>query len=428
MKYSIFEGNIERLEKKLKRVENKCKKYGAGFKYEIVGEEFKEVEYQGEKTTARFVIVDVEGFAKINDWQFVATIDHHEKRNVIRNIMDIDIPERYWTCDCYCEHCKRIRRRNDTFLVHNTVTGEFKQVGRSCLRDFTGGYDAELAASYIALYDSLIETEEVNEDSSFFGGTFTHYHELDTVLKMSKAIISKLGFVSSTGEGQSSKSVLFDLDYLINHGPNKTTRYLYDTGVVEAYESFDDDAYITALKEYYLNSEDTSSYMQNMKTIMSSNYCKYRDWGYIISSVFSYDRALEKDRQKKDAQEKQKRESDLSQYQGTVGQKIEVSIKEAKCICSSEDGFGGYSYLYKFIDNDGNCYMWSTGKNLETEKIIGLKGTVKDHKEYRGLKQTWVTRCKVTLGDVKEETHEAPGEDPMKAVDKMFKEMDSAKA
>ena len=52
MAYSILEANMERLEKKLTRIQNKCKKFGCSFTYEKVGEEFKTlkddrgVEYQ----------------------------------------------------------------------------------------------------------------------------------------------------------------------------------------------------------------------------------------------------------------------------------------------------------------------------------------------------------------------------------------------
>ena len=105
MRYEIFEGNLDRLEKKLARIEKKCKKYGADFHYEVVGETYREVESEGETCTTRFVIVDVEGFAKINNWEFIATIDHTENGNIIRNIVEIEIPDRYRTSDGYCEHC-----------------------------------------------------------------------------------------------------------------------------------------------------------------------------------------------------------------------------------------------------------------------------------------------------------------------------------
>lgn len=385
MKYTIFEGNLDRLEKKLARIEKKCKKYGADFHYEVVGEEYRKVETEDGVSITRFVIVDVEGFAKINDWEFVGTVDHRDNENVIRNIIDVAIPERYRTSDCYCEHCSTKRRRKNTFLIHNTQTGEFKQVGRSCLRDYTGGYDAELAASYISLHDSLIEAEN-HESSSPYFGFFNEYHDLIKILKMSKAIITKLGFVSSSAEfGTPSKASLFDLDSLLSRGPSMRTRYLIDEGVTDYYESSNDGEYIKNLRNYYMESEENSNYMRNLKTIFSSDWCKNEDFGYIVSAVYVYDRKIESEKKK----------AKLSNYIGEIKDKIEVKIVSCACVSYYKTDFG-YSYLFKFIDEDGNCLMWSTGKSFDTDMVIKLKGTVKDHKEYNGTKQTWVTRCKIT--------------------------------
>ena len=430
MKYSIFEGNLERLEKKLVRIQNKCKKYGASFKYEVVGEEFKEVETEDGSKTLRFVIVDVEGFAKINNWEFVATIDHHEGRNVVRNIIDIDIPERYWTSECYCEHCATIRRRNDTFLVHNTETNEFKQVGRNCLRDFTGGYDAELAASYIAMYDELIECES----TAGYTGGFVPYKDVDKVLKMSKAIIAKLGFTStSESEGHSSKSSLYDFDDLLAHGETKFNKYLVEAGVLRYYEENDNSEYIDQVKKYFLEAEETSSYIKNLKTIFGSEYCKSRDYGYIVSAVFSYDREMEKRQQKAIAEAKRVKENEVSQYQGQVGQRITFKVSEFKCISSYENNYSYYdtsvTYLYKLVDNEGNVFMWSTSNSIDENKSIDfVVGTVKKHEEYKGLKQTWVTRCKVTYKKEKEKEHEQPAEDPVKVAFEMLDALESGEA
>ena len=59
MQYSIFEGNLERLEQKLVRIQNKCKKYGADFHYEVVGEEFKEVKVDNKPLTVDDILEKV---------------------------------------------------------------------------------------------------------------------------------------------------------------------------------------------------------------------------------------------------------------------------------------------------------------------------------------------------------------------------------
>lgn len=91
MKYAIYEGNLDRLEKKLKRIFNKCKAYGCDFHYEQTGEEFRELkDEKGNKYTARFVLVEAEGTAVINDWEFVAELEHTEKAERHGKQYDLD--------------------------------------------------------------------------------------------------------------------------------------------------------------------------------------------------------------------------------------------------------------------------------------------------------------------------------------------------
>ena len=44
-----------------------------------------------------------------------------------------------------CEHCGLRRRRTRTYVVVHTDSGEVRQVGSGCLRDFLGGPDPERA-------------------------------------------------------------------------------------------------------------------------------------------------------------------------------------------------------------------------------------------------------------------------------------------
>jgi hypothetical protein len=70
-----------------------------------------------------------------------------------------------------------------------------------------------------------------------------------------------------------------------------------------------------------------------------------------------------------------------------------------------------------FVDNDGNIFKWSTSSNLEyTIKdqsysqwhildkgaIVQLSGKIKAHDEYRGQKQTVLTRCKYEVLESKD--------------------------
>lgn len=81
---------------------------------------------------------------------------------------------------------------------------------------------------------------------------------------------------------------------------------------------------------------------------------------------------------------------------GTIGVRIEF---EAKVIgVYGTEGFYGHTDIVKFRDLKGNLFTWfaSGYMNLERGDRMSIKGTVKDHDTYRGVKQTILTRCKFT--------------------------------
>lgn len=81
---------------------------------------------------------------------------------------------------------------------------------------------------------------------------------------------------------------------------------------------------------------------------------------------------------------------------GNIGDKITIAdVANIECVYSS-DSYYGVTFMYKIVDKTGNIYMWSTGNIIDDDKeIVSISGTVKDHKEYKGLKQTWLTRCRI---------------------------------
>ena len=45
-------------------------------------------------------------------------------------------------------------------------------------------------------------------------------------------------------------------------------------------------------------------------------------------------------------------------------------------------------------DAQGNVYIWYASRGIETRDGMTIKGTVKNHNERDGIKQTVLTRCK----------------------------------
>ena len=121
-----------------------------------------------------------------------------------------------------------------------------------------------------------------------------------------------------------------------------------------------------------------------------------------------YDREVEK----KLAEERKLAKDAVLEYFGNVGDKFQKELIFDKIF--GYETMYGYSYIILFHDEENHVFKWSTGKgtyqcwhktsgrNAYLESEVGrkylIKGSIKEHSEYNGTKQTVITRCKV-LGD-----------------------------
>ena len=84
---------------------------------------------------------------------------------------------------------------------------------------------------------------------------------------------------------------------------------------------------------------------------------------------------------------------DISEYQGKIGERLELFLTVEKAI--SLEGCYGTSTVHIMRDDCGNCYVWTTAaKSWAKGTEHYLMGTVKEHKIYKGVKQTILTRCR----------------------------------
>lgn len=90
------------------------------------------------------------------------------------------------------------------------------------------------------------------------------------------------------------------------------------------------------------------------------------------------------------------------QHIGKVGEKLVRKVKLAfTAIFETNFHAKGYwssntNYLHKFVDEAGNVFVWKTTLflDLNRNQEVIIKGTIKGHDEYEGVKQTVLTRCK----------------------------------
>ena len=89
-----------------------------------------------------------------------------------------------------------------------------------------------------------------------------------------------------------------------------------------------------------------------------------------------------------------------SKYIAEVGEtvKVNVTLMNVFTYKTHFSYYGETNYIYKFADEQGNVIVWKTssGQDVEEGKNYTIKGKVKELSEYKGERQTVLTRCRIT--------------------------------
>lgn len=132
---------------------------------------------------------------------------------------------------------------------------------------------------------------------------------------------------------------------------------------------------------------DPTGYEDRIKKVEIDKLIEFSAWGeghYIIGAKDYIDNLLTEDSADKN-----------SQWVGQIGSRDTFNVTLV-----SKRGFQGqygYSNVYTFRTEDGNILTWFSTVKVEKEPgdQFTLVGTVKDHTEYKNIKQTILNRCKI---------------------------------
>lgn len=135
----------------------------------------------------------------------------------------------------------------------------------------------------------------------------------------------------------------------------------------------------------------------------------------------------------------------MSEYIGSVGSKIsvEVTYKSYGEYQTHYTYYGETHTIYIFEDAEGNCIVWNTTSGIvEDKKVLDKNGmsqviyrgskllmtaTVKEHSEYKGTKQTVVSRPRFKLIELGKSPEEVQREREAEKKQRIQDQMDSIK-
>lgn len=373
----------EELQKKLERISKKANAYGNRFEYSfgaetVVTRNVYSVDpvTQTQTKTGEQKVFCVEltiesDIIRKDGYTVIAQIEAIESgKNIVKMIDEKSQPETAWhTMPLYCDHCGTRRVKRFSFIVKDE-SGQYKQVGKTCLKDYCG-IDPKMIAASQEIGDLILSDYGIEEYD--FGGCGEYAYDVLKAIATANDIIKENGYVKSD-EPYSTKSKLI----------SKSGRL---------YEASEESMKLAKQMQDELSKADYSeltNYLGNVKNLIESKYCRLNAFGYLAYAPVAFEKMM-KQKQQDQQNDEAKANSD---YVGTVGDKITADVKESRLITSWQTVYG-WTHLYKFTTADGNTLVWYASRVYQGEPKH-ITGTVKDHKEYDGEKQTVLTRCKLS--------------------------------
>lgn len=391
-KVSVPRQNIAGLKKQLDKLIKKASKLNSATVGYEISPEFVKKTYQnqdGENIEVVCQTVFVFGDAPIiKGWTFSASLSHFpDVGNVIRAVPGETVPEKYQKTDTtLCEHCFTNRFRKEVYVVRNVDSGEYKQVGSTCLKDFIGHGDPKAIAKYAETLITLKETVESFDDFETFKNSVQSYANLERFLTYVAKSIREEGW-TSRGQAYDQMTVsTAELAWNEMTGSGKSE---------DGYPTKADEEMAEAAIEWGQGFEGSEKeFEHNLYVISSFGSITRKEFGFAAYLVQGYIRSVEK------AKYLAKKEKIVA-LDAEVKSRFEVVAKVA--MIKTVDGFYGTSRLVKFDveQEDGTIVQlvtFGTGKDvyeLEEEKTYLIRVTVKGHEEYNGTPQTKVNRVKI---------------------------------
>jgi hypothetical protein len=316
-------------------------------------------------------------------WTFLARIDRVGETFTIATAPGVDHVDRSLVRAGECDHCGSARRRNNTYLVVNRETGETKNVGSTCIKDFLG-WDATIV---------FFSSDEANNEVEIGGGWVSPVWTTESVVTVAYAAIRAFGFVpTSSYDGRPTASWV---SQVLNNGRPANDQERADLALIGEYAAEAKDKATDVLG--YIASDDfagTSTYVDNLKALVAAGVAGPKQIGLLASAPQAYARHLGQvaEREARKAQQA----SVVDAYLAPEGTK-KVEVKGTISAIRYIEGNYGTTTLYTILTDTNHLVKWFSSTEAlgdETNVPVHIVGTVKKHEEYNGVKSTVLTRCK----------------------------------
>lgn len=368
----------------------------------------------GRRPDRIFYVVTVTGPRPVvAGWEFIAALQHIDGAVILRNVPTATVAEgelvAYRAASTDCDHCRTNRRRNDTFVLRGVETRQLRQVGRNCLQDFIGSASPDALAQLAEIMVAAGVAADAAGSEGFGGGSAPLYVSLDEFLPYVVANIRVNGWLGRTAARDRgvSGTATADRAWDVMCPPTAKAREEIERKYPELLPTAEDAAKATAAlawTDQHLHGNGTvlTDYEHNLSVVVTAGVVDGRLGGIGASIVVYWERQIGRQIER----EKRAARGATSQYFGTVSKRETFRLTVEKIF--DIDGNYGVTHVHLMADANGNVAIWrASSERLDVGCTYDVRATVKRHEEYKGTKQTMLTRCDAVKVEQPNGTEEA---------------------
>lgn len=381
--FTIADGNMARFTAEITRLVKRAEKIGVPAPTWASGERVEVKDPNTGFVTVSY-LVSVSGKSpKYDGWSFVAAIDldreNPDSPNVVHVLPGYEKDPEWSTMSERCDECNITNKGRKKLVVVQHDDGRRMVVGSTCLHDFLGDKSPQAIAAWAEMLSSFLNSGDRFEQGDYSSaGEFRI--DAETYLAWVVRSIAERGWTprSKAGDGNlaTADDALVDLNAFVNGDRTVKQPMAKDFGEAAAVLAWAQDIEL-----------GSSDFLDNAAAVAQKSTWRRQDLGIGASLVSVYRRNQNVERTAEVTAN-----SDPSEYVGVIDQRL--TFHDVRVLSVSEQPSDwGVKYLVKMITPHGNrLTWWATSTIPEVDAIICGKATIKKHSEFRGVKETTVTR------------------------------------
>ena len=370
--FKVSEGNAEATLAKFHKIASRGKSKGLEGGFTVLGIS-DEIQKDSDGVEYQYTVIEVECEpVKFSGWEFLAVAEIEQGVVFTRGIGSAEEIKPSEVKIGYCAHCQTTRARKKYIFVKNE-SGEVKQVGSTCVKDFLGW---EFAPTFL---QDWAEFEQYASASAAPAGVSTI-----AVATAAIAVAAKDGYKSSSQFGYEG-STSYTVSEIFRFGAKDS----YTANLKRHYEiEFSEEQLAKGreLIEFAKTFSGESAYAENLRAAAGLEYQTSKTIGIFVSAIIAKQKAEEQEVAKKAAKVYK------SEQFAETGKRVEIEVTVLSSrVIESE---WGSSTLWTFESGEYKFKWFDSGYTFKAEigESFKIKATIKGLEEYQGQFATKLSR------------------------------------